>query len=87
MATSDKDQKEQGKQVVFGLGQIGNPTPMMAKHLFRAYSFLAGLWALLAPQFTHITPETMGEINRYLLIGATVMHFSIKFFGWDYKEQ
>lgn len=73
------------KTVKFGLGQINNPTPTLAKNIFRTYSFLAGLFALLAPSLSEIPEETMGDITRWLLIGGTVIHFTIKFFGWDYE--
>lgn len=87
MATSDKDQAEQGKVVKIGIGQITNPTPLWAKYIFRAYTFLAGLWAILAPNITTIDEHTMAEINKWILIGVPVIHYAIKFFGWDYSDK
>lgn len=85
MATSDKDQKEQGKTVQVGIAQLSNPTPIWIKYIFRTYTFLSGLWAILAPQITNIDEHTMAEINKWLLIGVPIMHYAIKFWGWDYK--
>jgi len=73
--------------VKFGVGQIENPTPKAFKYIFRIYSFLAGAWALFAPQFVHLNPDILGEINRWLLVSGTFLHYAIKFFGWDIKEE
>lgn len=73
--------------VKFGVGQIENPTPKAFKYVFRIYSFLAGAWALFAPQFVHLNPDILGEINRWLLVSGTFLHYAIKFFGWDIKEE
>lgn len=85
MATTDKDQAAQGKVVQVGIAQLGNPTPIAIKYVFRIYTFLSGLWAILAPSLTDIPESTMAEINKWLLIGVPIMHYAIKFFGWDYK--
>lgn len=85
MATTDKDQKEKGKTVQVGIAQLNNPTPTAIKYVFRTYTFLSGLWAILAPSITNIDEHTMGEINKWLLIGVPIMHYAIKFWGWDYK--
>lgn len=86
MALSDKEQKELGKEIQVGPSQIGNPTPMIFKYIFRAYTFLVGIWAIIAPSFDLLPPSVVDDINKYLLIGVPVMHYAIKFFGWDYKE-
>ena len=75
------------KVVKFGVAQIKNPTPLFLKYIFRAVSFFSGLWALLAPAMTHITPETLADINKWLLIGNTIIHYAIKFFGWDWQPE
>lgn len=76
------------EQVVkVGVDQLNNPTPKPLLYLFRGYSFLAGLWAILGPQITQIPAETMAEINKWLLAGVPVIHFTIKFFGLDYKHR
>ena len=74
------------KVVKFGVNQIQNPTPKTLKYIFRAYTFLAGLWAILAPNFDWVPASTMDEINKWLLIGVPVIHYTIKFFGLDYQE-
>lgn len=78
--------KAQGKTVQFGIGQVTNPTPLIAKYIFRAIAFLSGVWALL-PQdlLTHISDDTYGQINKWIIVGNTVILFAIKFWGWDYK--
>lgn len=74
------------KVIKFGLSQVANPTPMALKYVFRVVSFCSGLWALLAPSFTHIDPQTLADINKWLLVGNTTIHYAIKFFGLDYKD-
>ena len=73
------------KVVKVGFGQLNNPTPMAFKYAFRTLTFFAGLWALVAPSLTHMTEDTMAEVNKWLLVGVAAMHYAIKFFGWDYK--
>lgn len=68
-----------------GLGQIKNPTPKFLKYIFRTYTFLAGLWAIFSPAITHLPAETIAEVNKWVLIGVPVIHFTIKFFGLDYE--
>lgn len=77
----------ENKVVKFGADQIKNPTPVALKYVFRAYTFLVGLWAIVAPSFDWIPPSLVDDINKYLLIGVPVMHYSIKFFGWDYSDK
>lgn len=73
------------KIITMGVGAISKPTPLALKYIFRGYSFLAGLWAILAPNFDWLPASTMDDINKWLLIGVPVIHFTIKFFGIDYK--
>ncbi len=75
------------KVVKVGVEQLQNPTPKALKYIFRAYTFLAGLWAILAPQITHIPADTMAEVNKWLLAGVPVIHYTIKFFGLDYRTE
>lgn len=86
MAISDKEQKELGKTVTIGVDQLNNPTPLWIKYIFRTYTFIAGLWAIISPSITNIDAETLSEINKWLLVGVPIIHYSIKFFGWDYKH-
>lgn len=85
--TTDALQAAQGKVVKVGIGQIDNPTPMAAKWIFRLFTFFSGLWAILAPSITEIDHDIIAKVDRYLLIGVAVMHYAIKFFGWDYKDK
>lgn len=74
------------KVVKFGVSQITNPTPKALKYIFRAYTFLVGVWAILAPNFDWVPPSTMDEINKWLLIGVPIIHYTIKFFGLDFEQ-
>jgi hypothetical protein len=85
MAISDKEQSAIGKVVKVGVDQLNNPTPIWIKYIFRTYTFLAGLWAIISPSITNIDEHTLAEINKWLLAGVPVIHYTIKFFGWDYK--
>lgn len=75
------------EQVVkVGLNQVSNPTPLFLKYIFRIYTFLAGLWAIFAPMLTQIPEDQMAEINKWVLIGVPIIHYTIKFFGLDYRQ-
>lgn len=71
----------------FGINQLKNPTPKAATYIFRTYSFLAGLWAIIAPSLDILPMEIISTIDHYLLIGVPVIQFTIKFFGWDYSDK
>lgn len=78
--------KAQGKVVRVGLAQVNNPTPLVAKYIFRAIAFLSGIWALLPQDLLNVHDDMYGQINRWIIVGNTVILFAIKFFGWDYKQ-
>lgn len=84
---TDKAQAESGKVITIGLGQINNPTPQFMKYIMRGAQFLSGVWALL-PQdlFTNLSDAQYSHINKWIIVGNTVLLFAIKFFGWDYKN-
>lgn len=71
--------------IKFGAGQLSKPTPKALKYIFRAYTFLSGLWVIIAPNFTHIPAETINEVNKWLLLGVPIIHYTIKFFGLDFQ--
>ena len=71
----------------FGVNQLSNPTPKLATYIFRTYTFLIGLWAILAPALDIVPAKSRANIEHYLLIGVPVMQYFIKFFGWDYSDK
>lgn len=75
------------KKIKFGVSQVSNTTPLVFKYIFRIYTFLSGLWAILSPNFSGINEHIVSEINKWLLIGVPIMHYLIKFFGWDYSDK
>lgn len=83
---SDKEQMEAGKVVKVGVAQLDNPTPMWAKNIFRTVSFITGVWALVQHMDFGLKPDLIADINEWCIAIVPVMHFAIKFFGWDYKE-
>ena len=74
------------KVVKVGFGQIQNPTPKALTYLFRTYSFFAGIWVLIQPSLG-VNHDLVAEINKWVLLGVPIIQFTIKFFGWDYKQQ
>lgn len=74
-------------KVKFGVRSLDRPTPMALRYVFRTFLYLSGLWALLAPTLTHIPTDVLNQINTYLLIGNTIMNFTIKFFGLDFSDK
>lgn len=71
-----------GDTLVTGTQALNQPTPMMLRYIFRAVLYLSTLWALLAPVMTDIPEPTQLLINKYLLLGNTIISGTIKFFGW-----
>lgn len=70
--------------IKFGAKQLKNPTPPFLKVIFKTFAFLAGLWALIAPEFAHLPAETLALINKILLMSTPVMGWIISYFGLDY---
>lgn len=86
LVTTDAQQKAMGKDWTVGLKQITNPTPMFLKTPMRILQFLSGLWVVIQPQLVDLPIELTDRINRYIILGNTVVFFAVKFFGWDYKQ-
>lgn len=84
---TDKMQAAKGKVVKIGIQQIANPTPSWMKNIFRAIAFLSGVWALLPQDLIGCDDNLYGQVNRWIIVGNTVILFAIKFFGWDYKNE
>jgi len=75
------------KKLVFGVGSITEPTPKFAKTIFRVTSFIVGLWAILQHMNLGVTPEITAKINEWCIAVVPIMHFTIKFFRWDYTPE
>lgn len=86
MAISDKEQKEMGKEIVVGMQALNKPTPIWMKYIMRGFLYLSMLWAFLAPTLTDIPAYLLADINMWLLRGNGILSITIKFFGWDYKN-
>lgn len=78
--------KAQGKTVQFGVKQLLNPTPMLAKYILRAVAFISGVWALLPQDLIGLSDDVYGQVNRWIIVANAIILFAIKFFGWDYKQ-
>lgn len=72
-----------GDKLVVGAQALNSPTPMMLRYVFRGVLYLSTMWALLAPVMTDIPEHTQLLINKYLLLGNTIISGTIKFFGWQ----
>lgn len=86
MALSDKEQKELGKQVIFGMASLNRPTPTWARYIFRTILYLSAVWAITAPVVTEIPEAALMVINKYLLLANAIINITIKFTGWDFKQ-
>lgn len=75
------------KTLTFDTQGLSQPTPNVVKWVFTAVLFCSGLWALLASEFSFLPEHSQFIINKWLLVGNTVMRFAIKFFRWDYKSE
>ena len=82
---TDNQSKAKGKTVQFGIDQLSNPTPSIAKYIFRTILYLSAIWAVIMPTVTELPETTIAAINKYMLLGNAVINVTIKFFGWDYK--
>jgi hypothetical protein len=72
--------------VKFGIGQIGNPTPKVAKNIFRIMLYAAAVANLLLQVVVEIPPHVAGIIGKYSLYAVTLAHGFSKLFGIDVSE-
>jgi len=82
---TDSQQADAGKVIKVGLAQLNHPTPNWINWIFRAILYTSGLFALISTQLP-LTNIQVEHIDKWLLIGNTLVHFSTKFFGWDFKD-
>lgn len=73
-------------KVSFGVKSLSKPTPPILHWIFGAVAFLSGIWALLPPELLHISKDVVAEVNHWIIISNSIMLFTIKFFGLDYKK-
>lgn len=71
--------------VKFGVKQLNSPTPKYLKNFFKAFLFLSGAWAIIAPAATQIPAGVQADINKWIIVGLALMRFAISFWGYDYK--
>lgn len=83
----DQKQKEAGKIVKPALPTNLKATPQWMKLIANIILFLSALWAAFSPSLTEIPQEILMSINKYLLISAGVIRFTIQWFKWDYPEK
>ena len=76
---------ETGK-TAFGIGQIGNPTPMWATWVFRIFFYAASLTTVIVSSNKHITPETALAIVEYLGYAVMGVHGLSKMVGVDVTQ-
>jgi hypothetical protein len=83
---TDSLARSQGKTIKIGWNQLNNPTPEIAKIVFRIILYISALWAMVSPAITEIDPATLATVNKYLLLANGVVNVTIRFFGWDIKS-
>ncbi len=81
----DQPQSPEVKAVIgFGTkSALAGATPKAIQFFYRTLLFLGGLWALvIAPQFPKIPLEAAHQIDKWILIGNTLIYYICQFFGW-----
>ena len=74
------------EQVKFGLDQIKNPTPLMAKNIFRIVLYTAAVANIVLDIVTEIPPDIKAMIAKYSLYLVTGVHSFSKLFGIDISD-
>ncbi len=73
-------------KAVIGFGTksaLAGPTPKAIQLFYRILLFCGGLWALIIqPQFPQIPSTVAHSIDKWVLIGNTLIYFLCQFFGW-----
>jgi len=84
MATATVVKKE--GPVKFGFGQITNPTPQMAKNVFRIVLYAAAVVNLILQTVVEIPPHVATIVAKYSLYAVTLVHGFSKLFGIDVSD-
>jgi len=70
----------------FGIGQIGNTTPIWAKNAFRVALYVATALVLVTQTITEIPEPIKVSIAKYALEAITLIHALTKLFGVQLDE-
>lgn len=84
---TDKQQLDAGKVIKFGVNSLSEPTPKFMKMIFRAVSFIVGIWALVQHMNLGLPEHSIKVANEWAIAVVPLMHFTIKFFRWDYSTE
>jgi hypothetical protein len=71
----------------FGAEGFKNPTPKLAKNIFRLISSVVGVWAIIQHFHLGLQPETIAIINEWAIGAVPITHVFTKSFGWDYSNK
>lgn len=73
-------------KAVIGFGTksaLAGATPKAIQFFYRSLLFLSGLWALvIEPQFPNIPIKIAHDVDKWILIGNTIIYYVCQFFGW-----
>lgn len=83
---TDKAQKLSGKVVKVGINQLANPTPDIARIIFRVVLYLSAVYALAIQPNLDIPTDIQAMINKWIIAGNAIVNVTIKFFGWDFRS-
>lgn len=72
--------------VKFGINQITNPTPQVAKNVFRVVLYAAAAVNLLLQVVVEIPPDIAALVAKYSLYAVTLVHGFSKLFGIDISQ-
>lgn len=72
--------------VKFGLGQITNPTPKVAKNVFRVVLYTAALINLVLQVIVEIPEPVRIMVGKYSIYAVTLVHSISKLFGIDISD-
>jgi hypothetical protein len=72
--------------VRFGIGQITNPTPQLAKNIFRVVLYAAAIVNIVMLNIPSIPEETKVQIMGYSSMATVIVHAISKLFGIDISD-
>ena len=78
MAKTDKQYREEGKEVQFGISQLNNPTPNWMRYIVRGLAIAGAVWAFLDLQYPWAP-----EVTLWLAKATGVMVIVNRFTGWS----
>lgn len=72
--------------IKFGFGQITNPTPRVAKNIFRVVLYAAALINLILQIVVEIPEPIRVIVAKYSIYAVTLVHGISKLFGIDITD-